>query len=552
MNRSLSLGAYEALVEDRLRTWQKANFARRLWEKDPTLWSVKPVPELTDRLGWLFLPETMHEHLDAFITFAEEVRGEGIRFVVLLGMGGSSLAPEVFQRTFGHKPDSPELIVLDTTHPSAVKAVLSRIDLPRTLFLVSSKSGTTLETLALFRYFWEKVGKVTDTPGRHFVAITDPGTPLMHLAKERGFRHLFEAPPEVGGRYSALSVFGLVPAALIGVDIHRLLERARVMAEACASSIPVSENPGLVLGATLGELALVGRNKVTFLASPSLQVFPTWLEQLIAESTGKDGKGIVPVVDEPVASPGAYGDDRFFVHLSLEGDDPSDLDQRLRALEDAGHPVIRLRLTEKADLGQEFFRWEVAVAAASAALDIHPFNQPDVELAKALAQKAMAEGGKRAGGQGSGGEEVVSAEEPETLARALRAWLLKARSGDYVALQAYLAPTEETTAALQKIRLALRDRLKLATTLGYGPRFLHSTGQLHKGGPNTGLFLQLVDEPVEDLPVPETGYTFGTLIRAQAEGDYQALKQRGRRVLQVSLGRDVEGGLARLLTAVQG
>ncbi len=549
MNPSLSLGVYKASVEERLEAWQRANFARRLWRKDPTLWSATPLPELTDRLGWLFLPETKPEDLDALVAFAEEVKAEGVRFAVLLGMGGSSLAPEVFQRTFGHRPDSPELIVLDSTHPLAVKAVLTRIDLSRTLFLVSSKSGTTLETLALFRYFWEKMGQVTDTPGRHFVAITDPGTPLEHLAEERGFRRLFEAPPEVGGRYSALSVFGLLPAALIGVDIHRLLDRARTMAVACASLVPAPENPGLVLGATLGELALAGRDKVTFLASPSLQAFPTWLEQLIAESTGKDGKGIVPVVDEPLASPEVYGDDRFFVHLGLQGEDQSALERRLKGLEDAGHPVARIPLTGKADLGQEFFRWEVAVAAAGAVLDLHPFNQPDVELAKALARKAMAEGGR---GTGERGEGVVSAEEPEALARTLGVWLAKARSGDYVALQAYLAPTEETTAALQKIRLTLRDRLKLATTFGYGPRFLHSTGQLHKGGPNTGLFLQLLDEPTEDLPVPETGYTFGALIRAQALGDYQALKQRGRRVLRVQLNRDVAGGLARLLAVVQG
>lgn len=552
MNPRLRLGAYEALVEERLRTWQKANFARRLWEKDPTLWSIEPVPELTDRLGWLTLPETGSEDLDTLMAFAHEVKAEGVWHVVLLGMGGSSLAPEVFQQTFGNAPGFPELIVLDSTHPAAVQAVSSRITLSRTLFLVSSKSGNTPETLALFQYFWQKVGEVMNTPGRHFAAITDPGTPLEHLAHERGFRRLFEAPPDVGGRYSAFTVFGLVPAALIGVDLHQLLDRARTMAGACASSWPEPENPGLILGAALGELARAGRDKLTFLVPPSLGAFPAWLEQLIAESTGKDRKGIVPVTDEPLASLETYGTDRFFVHLSLEGDDLSDLDHRLGVLEAAGHPVIRLRLTEKADLGQEIFRWEMAVAAAGAVLGIHPFNQPDVQLAKDLARQAMAEESKGAKRQEGGGEEVVSAEEPETLVWALRAWLLKAQPGDYVALQAYLAPTPETTAALQKLRLTLRDRLRLATTLGYGPRFLHSTGQLHKGGPNTGLFLQLVDEPGEDLPVPETGYTFGTLIRAQALGDYQALVQRGRRVLRVHLESDVAGGLVRLLGMVQG
>ncbi len=538
--QSLSLGRYRDRVDERVRTWQAARFARRLWQKDHTLWSPEPLPELRDRLGWLTLPETMPEQLDDVLAFGEAVKAEGIRHVVLLGMGGSSLAPEVFQRTFGHAPGFPGLIVLDSTHPAAVRAVEVQLDLARTLFLVSSKSGTTVETLSLFRYFWHRLSQRTSAPGRQFIAITDPETPLAALARERRFRRLFTAPPDVGGRYSALTAFGLVPAALIGVDVTGVLDRAWTMAEACAFCVAESNNPCLVLGAALGELALAGRDKVTFLASSSLMAFPAWLEQLIAESTGKEGKGIVPIIDEPPLPPEAYGADRFFISVALEGDE-DDWERRGAALEAAGHPVARIRLTEKTDLGQEFFRWEVAVAAAGSVLGIHPFNQPDVELAKRLAREAMTPRGEA--GREANAIHEVTAGERETLRRAMSDWLSAARPGDYVAIQAYLAPTPATTHHLQTVRKRLCDRLLLATTLGYGPRFLHSTGQLHKGGPNTGLFLQLVDEPTDDLPVPETTYSFGTLIRAQAVGDYRALIERKRRVLRVNLGRDVIEGL---------
>jgi len=560
--QTLAVGLLQTRVTDRLAAWETVAFCRRLWQKDPTLWSSRPLPELADRLGWLTLPEMMHEQAVDLRAFAEEVKTEGIRHVVLLGMGGSSLAPEVFQKTFGNSPGSPALLVLDSTHPSAVRAIEAQIDPRRTLFLFSSKSGTTLEPLSFFRYFWHYVSNHARIPGRHFAAITDPGTSLEGLARERGFRRVFAAPPDVGGRYSALTVFGLVPAALIGVDIHRLLDRAWTMAEAAAFCVPVPENPSLALGAALGELALAGRDKVTFAVSPSLAAFPAWLEQLIAESTGKDGKGIVPVAEEPPGSPKVYGSDRFFVYLRVHGDDNTSLDAHVDALETAGHPVARIRLTERADLGQEFFRWEVAVAAAGAVLGIHPFNQPDVQLAKDLAQRAMAGAGlkgastKAPGGNGGGSDLPIFALQRSTsrgaLTGTLDSWLAKARPGDYVALQAYLAPTPEATAALQKIRVALQRRLRLATTLGFGPRFLHSTGQLHKGGPNTGLFLQLTDEPREALPVPETDYTFEALIRAQALGDLQALTQRDRRVLSVHLGTDMLGGLDQIADALRG
>jgi len=536
----LKLGKYESRVEERQCGWQREKFGCRLWQRDPALWSPKPVPEISDRLGWLTLPEAMQDEIEDIIAFAEAVKAEGMRHVVLLGMGGSSLAPEVFQRTFGNQAGYPELIVLDSTHPGALRSVEARLDLRRTLFLVSSKSGTTTETLSFFRYFWHKVTQLSAKPGHHFVAVTDPDTPLEKLALERNFRRVFRAPPDVGGRYSALTVFGLVPAALIGVDVGRVLDRAWRMVEASAFCVAESDNPCVALGAALGELALAGRDKVTFIASPSLEPFPVWIEQLIAESTGKDTKGIVPVVDEPLGSPEVYGMDRVFVHLAMSGENSGDLDRRVEALEAAGHPLVGINLFESADLGQEFFRWEVAVAAAGAALAIHPFNQPDVELAKELARKAMEREETESRNELS---EAISVAKRIDLKRELESWVSKAKPGDYIVLQAYLAPTPQTTAALQEIRLGLRDRLRLATTVGYGPRFLHSTGQLHKGGPNTGVFIQLVDHPSDDLPVPETNYTFGTLIQAQAIGDFQALRHRGRRVLRIHLGRDASEGL---------
>ncbi len=549
----LGLGAYQARVADRLRAWQHAGFARRLWQKDPTLWAPSPQPEIADRLGWLNLPEMRREQVDDLTAFATEIKIAGFRHVVVLGMGGSSLAPDVFRATFEPAAGYPVLVVLDSTHPAAVRAVEAQVDLARTLFIVSSKSGTTVEPLSFFRYFWARVAEGSRTPGHHFVAITDPGTPLEHLAHDRGFRRVFQAPPDVGGRYSALTVFGLVPAALMGVDLQRLLDRARRMAKASAPSVPEADNPTLVLGAALGELTLVGRDKVTFETTPGLAAFPAWVEQLIAESTGKKGKGIIPIVGEAPASPHVYGPDRFFVHLYLDQDDAVALDARGAALEASGHPVARIQLTETADLGQEFFRWECGVAAAGAVLGINPFDQPDVELAKDLARQAM--GRDRSSLTVAGPNLPVVSVQPGTpqdaVATALRSWMNQARPGDYVALQAYLEPSAAATAALERVRLLLRDRLALATTVGYGPRFLHSTGQLHKGGPSTGLFLQLTDDPTTDLAVPESDYTFGALLRAQALGDLLALQQRGRRVLRVALGTDSALGLRHVTDALQ-
>jgi transaldolase / glucose-6-phosphate isomerase len=543
--QSMTLGSAQGNFERRTGLWERSGFSRSLWAKDYRLWSPQPVAEIADRLGWLTLPEVMRKQAGEMTEFARQIRDEGFRHVVLLGMGGSSLAPEVFQHTLGNAPGCPSLTVLDSTHPDAVRATQNRVDLARTLFLVSSKSGTTIEPLSFLRYFWKLVGERSGAPGGQFAVITDPGTPLETMARERAFRRSFLATPDVGGRYSALTVFGLLPAALIGTDLDQLLDRAGAMKESCGPAVKTIQNPGLALGAALGELALAGYDKVTFLTSPGLQSFPAWAEQLIAESLGKNGKGIVPVADEPPGPPEAYGKDRVFVLLDLKGDPSGTQDSRVRALLSSGFPSIAIEVNQKADLAQEFFRWEIAIAAAGAVLGIHPFNQPDVELAKNLARQAMAKG---TSGSGDASPTLSTANEA-ALAQAIREWMNEPQPGRYVAIQAYLAPAHETLDSLQELRRIVRDRTKLSTTLGFGPRFLHSTGQLHKGGPPTGLFLQLIDEPADDLPVPETGFTFGSLIRAQALGDYQALVERGRHVLRVNLGGDVARGLARLRTA---
>ena len=545
--QELRLAGYERRVKRLIQGWEIQKFSSQLWDKNGTLWSAEPQPELTDRLGWLELPATMAEQVGEIRAFADRAKADGMSHVVLLGMGGSSLAPEVFQQTFGNAPGYPKLTVLDSTHPAAVKAVEGQIDLARTLFLISSKSGTTTETQSFFFYFWDKLKQLSLEPGRHFTAITDRGTPLEKLAGERGFRAVFSAPAEVGGRYSALTVFGLVPAAMIGVDIEKVLARARRMSEALAPGVKESANPALALGAALGDSALLKRDKVTFLVSPSLAAFPAWVEQLIAESTGKNRKGIVPVAGEAHGVPDQYGDDRFFVFLRLASDDNHSLDALVAALETHSHPVACIDLADRYDLGQEFFRWEFAVAAAGAVLGINPFNQPDVQLAKDLAKKAMSKQGAR---KAKMKEEVASA-DASALEKMVAAWLGKKKPRDYVVVQAYLEPSRENSAKLAVLCAALQNRLGAATTLGFGPRFLHSTGQLHKGGPNSALVLQIVDEPTDSLAVPETNYTFNALIQAQAMGDFTALKQKRRRALRVNLGGDPAGGLELLAAVIQ-
>jgi transaldolase/glucose-6-phosphate isomerase len=548
---SFELGEYRSRVDDRLASWTEQKFVQRLWRKDHTLWSAEPLAELVDRLGWLMLPEVGHEELDEIVEFSNKIRADGFTHVVLLGMGGSSLAPEIFAKCFESSPGYPELMVLDSTHPDAVRSLEDRLHLSNTLFCVSSKSGTTLETLLLFRYFWSRVNQLSEEPGKHFVAITDPGSSLESLALEREFRAVFTAPPDVGGRYSALTVFGLVPAALIGVDIHKLIERAQNIAEHSVFSDSEEHPVGIVLGATLGELA-TDRNKITLMTTPSLNSFLDWVEQLVAESTGKDGKGILPVVNEPIGHAVDYSKDRLFIGLFLDGENDEGLRGLLDELSNLGHPVIRIHLKDKYELGQAFFHWEVAVAAAGAVMGINPFDQPDVQLAKDFTKRIM--GGPNVSEFGSKitempdtqNLEVLEISDHESLSAVLESWISRAQSGDYVALQAFLKPSSAAKEALQRVRKRLLERTQLGTTQGFGPRFLHSTGQLHKGGPNTGLFIQLVDVPNNDLNVPETDLTFGQIISAQANGDYQALLRGKRRILRINLQTDTIYGLEQL------
>lgn len=554
---NLALGALSGAVSQRLEGWKEEGFADRLWRQDPTLWAREPLPpELVDRLGWLSLPFRMAPgsgELAAIEGFAREVRAARIERVVLLGMGGSSLAPEVFQTVFGYRMGFPRLTVLDSTHPAAVRAVEQGCDPRRTLFLVASKSGSTVETLSLFRYFWRWVE--TTCPGRetgeHFAAITDPGSGLSALARERGFRALFEAPPDVGGRYSALSEFGLVGAAVAGADPGKLVAAARRAAEGSFSAA-APDNPALFLGAALGEAALAGRDKLTFFTSPALATLPVWIEQLVAESSGKAGAGIVPVVDEPVWTLGEegglprapYGDDRFFVRLSLGGaTEREGVGELLSGLEENGHPVVRLHLADRQDLGAQMLLWEIATAAAGAVLGQNPFDQPDVELAKRRAKEALTEDGAGPSPDSDDGALPVGSDAlPETL----ESWLADARAPRYLAIQAFLMQSMATDEALAGLRRLVTESTGVTTTVGYGPRFLHSTGQLHKGGPDSGLFLQLVDRPAEALPIPETETDFRSLIRAQAVGDARALEERGRPVLRIDLGADPLVGLERL------
>lgn len=539
---SYALGGLTERVQSRLASWDASGFAARMWARDHRLWSSVEIPELTDRLGWLWLPGDT-EQVAGMEEFAGEERAAADR-VVLLGMGGSSLAPEVYQATFGNADGYPELVVLDSTHPDAVRAVRAGIDLDRSLFVVASKSGGTIETLSLFRYFWGQVSAVSDHPGSRFAALTDPGSGLEALARERGFRRIFLTPPEVGGRYSALTAFGLLPAAMIGMDLRLLLATAAAMARACGPDVPASSNPALRLGAAIGEAALAGRDKLTYICSPALAAFGAWMEQLVAESTGKNGTGIVPVAGEPVGRPEVYGDDRVFVYLSAAGDGAADEGVYMDALQAAGHPVIRVVLDNSYDLGAEMFRSEMAVAAAGSVLGINPFDQPDVQVAKDLARRAMSPQGL-----GSAPDEV-STDEPAILTDRIANWSGSVRSGDYIGLHAYLPMDGPAAPILERIAVGLRDRHRSAVTLGYGPRFLHSTGQLHKGGAANGLFLQIVDRPVADIAVPEAGFTFGKLIEGQAAGDFQALSDRGRRVLRVRLGNDTPEALRRLEAAV--
>ena len=531
------LGAYQAAVDQALAQMAAADVLKRIEQRDYTVWRDDPA-EIRNRLGWLDAPAGMGTTVPRLQALRQTLLAEGYSDVLLLGMGGSSLAPEVFYNIFGGDPAGLRLAVLDSTDPGAVLAQAARLNPATTLFIVATKSGGTVETFSFFKYFynWTVDALGAEAAGAHFVAITDPGSKLQAVAGQLQFRDTFLADPNVGGRYSALTFFGLLPAALVGVDVAQLLDRAQA----------VRKDDGATLGAILGALAKAGRDKVTFVTSPALANFGDWVEQLIAESTGKDGTGILPVVGEALGDPAVYGADRLFVYLRLAGADAAQgaHDAALAALAAAGHPVVTIRLHDLYDVGGQFFLWELATAVAGHLLGIQPFDQPNVESAKVLARQMVAayhELGR------------LPEDTPAPLSStALRAFLAASRPGDYIALQAYVPPTPATTAALNALRLALRDRLHLATTVGYGPRFLHSTGQLHKGDGNNGLFIQFTADVLQDAPIPDeagaaaSGMSFGVLIQAQALGDGQALRDAGRRVIRFHLGTDVVGGLERL------
>ena len=530
------LGTHLAAIEATLSDLQKRDVVGRIWRKDHIVWKPEPT-EITDRLGWLNVAEIMCEQVPTLEAFATEVKDAGYSHVVLLGMGGSSLGPEVLRQTFGSASGYPQLIVLDSTVSAWVQAVTQTIDPARTLFIVSSKSGGTIEPLSFYKHFRGLVDKASgkDLAGRNFVAITDPGTSLERLAEEDGFRRIFLNPPDIGGRYSVLSYFGLVPAALAGINVAELLERADCMREGCASCVPVHDNPGAWLGAIMGTLALEGRDKLTLVTSPAIGSFGLWVEQLIAESTGKEGKGIVPIAGEPLATPDNYGNDRLFVYLRLEEDDNVDADTAMENIAASGQPVLRLDLRDRFDLGAEFFRWEFATSVAGAIMSIHPFDQPNVQQAKDLTELVL--------------QEYQSSNElPQVkAASSLNELLREARPGDYLAIMAYLRQTSETDEVLAELRGKVIERYRIATTLGYGPRFLHSTGQLHKGGPGKGLFLQLIATHETDLPIPGERYTFGVLADAQALGDVQALQALDRRVARVPLEAGDGEGIRKLI-----
>jgi glucose-6-phosphate isomerase/transaldolase/glucose-6-phosphate isomerase len=527
-------------VEATLADFQRRDVIPRVWSRDHTLW--KPGPEeIADRLGWLDVTVQMRQKAPELRVFAKDVRAESFGHVVLLGMGGSSLGPEVLKRSFGSAPGYPSLIVLDSTVPAAIRAVAEAIDPAHTLFLVSSKSGGTAEPNALYRYFREQVAGAKDenSAGRSFAAITDEGSSLERLGRDEGFRHVFLNPSDIGGRYSVLSYFGLVPAALIGLDVGTMLDRADAMRESCAADVPPGDNPGAFLGALMGTLALAGRDKLTLVTSPSIAGFGLWAEQLIAESTGKEGKGIVPVAGEQLHGPDAYGDDRIFAYMRLEGDDNASNDARIAELEAAGHPVVRLELQDIYDLAADFFRWEFATAIAGVVLGLNPFDQPDVQRAKeqteGVLREYLASGGLPEAPDGGDVDRLLSQAGP----------------GDYLAIMAFVGETPETDRALARLREAVTNRYRIATTVGYGPRFLHSTGQLHKGGAANGLFLQIVAGHDPDILIPGEQYSFGVLADAQALGDLRALEERGRRFARVRAGHGVSAEIDSLAAQLQ-
>jgi glucose-6-phosphate isomerase len=550
---------------DAVTDWQDGK-VERLWARDASLWTNDDEAKW---LGWLDIVERQQKDLEQFRALSEDIRKGGFEYALLLGMGGSSLCPEVLAETFGQQSGFPKFAIVDSTDPAQVRAAEQSVDLKKTVILVSSKSGSTLEPNILKQYFLARMKEAVGAEaGNHFIAVTDPGSHMEEVAKADGFRHVFYGDKQIGGRYSALSNFGMVPAAVMGLDVEKLLKRAKAAVDA-SHSADVKKNPGVQLGLVLGCAANAGRDKITFFTSPATYDMGAWFEQLIAESTGKQGKGITPVDLEEIASPDRYGEDRVFAYVRLEGADNAHLDSAVEKLEKAGQPVVRLTMRDVYDAAEQFFTWEIATAVAGSVMGINAFNQPDVEAAKVETRRLTEEYEKTGklpeqtpifdDGQIKlfadphyaailhGGQDVG---QPE-LSGYLRAHLAQLKPHDYFATLAFIQRDREHEKTLQELRHAVRDSKRAATCLGFGPRFLHSTGQDYKGGPNTGVFLQITGGHAEDVPVPEQKYTFGVVIDAQAAGDLSVLQQRGRRVLRAHVGKDVEGGLRLLRDAVR-
>jgi transaldolase/glucose-6-phosphate isomerase len=555
-----SLGKYDDAVSTAIKEADKGDVIRRIWRKDASLWKEDPAHQkiIKNALGWLTVPDQMIGVEDDLIAFSDRIRGvREFKHLMLCGMGGSSLCPEVLRQTFGHQEGFPELLVLDSTDPDAFCDIADQIDITKCLFIISSKSGTTTEPLVFYKYWYDQVTKRKENPGECFVAITDPGTLMEQMATEDKFKRIFLNPPDIGGRYSALSYFGMVPAALMGLDIKKLLDRSERIVHSCASVVPAADNPGARLGAILGECARAGRDKLTIVADPKISSLGLWVEQLIAESTGKEGKGIVPVAGETLGPPSVYGYDRLFVSIAV-GKLDGETDVKLKALEAAGHPVVYRTLTDLYDLGEEFFLWEIATAFAGYRLGINPFDQPNVQESKDATKELLEKFAKEGKldeqpvlvTDGTlrvhADEKTIAVLPSSSVLEALRAHLARASAGDYIAFLNYIEETPENESIIQQMRTHLRDATRCATTTGYGPRFLHSTGQLHKGGSDQGVFIQVTAPDRTDLPIPNQPYTFSILKQAQALGDFRSLSSRRRRAIRVDLGADTTAGLRRL------
>lgn len=547
--------------------WQSGGKMRRLWNRDATLWTGS---DESQWLGWLDITDEQLAQQDQLQKLAKEVQQREFQDVLLLGMGGSSLCPEVLRMTFGRINHFPNLHVLDSTDPAQVKSFEHQVDIAKTLFIVSSKSGSTLEPNIFKQYFFERTKQVVGATkaGSHFIAITDPGSHMQKVAEGDHFLHTFFGRPSIGGRYSALSNFGMVPAAVSGIDTKKFLSRADEMKRACGPGSSIEQNPGAMLGVILGTAATSGRDKVTIVTSPKISDLGAWLEQLLAESTGKIGKGIIPVDREELGPPEVYGNDRVFAYVSLQGSEDANQEARLAALEKAGHPVVRMVMSDIYELGAEFFRWEIATAVAGSIIGINAFNQPDVEASKAATRNLTSEyektgslpaenpiledgGVKLFTDEKNAAEVAKAAGTDKSLAGYLKAHLSRIKPGDYFAVLGYIQMNAEHEQALQSLRMNARNKKHVATCLGFGPRFLHSTGQAYKGGPNTGVFLQITCDDSVTLPVPGQKYTFGVVKAAQARGDFQVLAERGRRALRVHLGTNLKAGLGTLQAAIE-